>query len=958
MPDEHQRRELLRRVSEKQISVREAAAQLSGAPRPAPAPSAPATMEAPSDLVAMTAAYIETQFARRLGIEGKIGWNDTLEPYGVDSIKILELVRLLEKTFGPLPKTLLFEHNSIRKLTDYLVNSHESAVRWMLGLGENQSAPNAPASRAAAPLESPPACAEQQIVDSRGGEPIAIVGVAIRFPGASTLEEFWDNLSNARSSVRVAPADRWGNESGVAGLRTWGGFIDEADKFDPAFFGISPREAEQMDPQERLFLEIAWQTLEDAGYTRQRLVERCGQSQADSDVGVFAGVMYGTYQLHASQARVEENSPGPVSPYWSIANRVSYYFNFHGPSMAIDTACSASSTAIHLACESIRRGECHAALAGGVTVITHPRQLETLASMKMLSRDAKCRAFGAGADGLLMGEGAGAVLLRPLDAALRDGDRIYGVIRGNAINTVGKTGGYTVPDPVSQSRVISAALRRAQVAPETVTYIETHGTGTALGDPIEVRGLSKAFEASGLPPRSCAIGAVKSNIGHLQAAAGIAGLVKVLLQFRHRKIAPTLNAEEENPYLSLEQTPFYLPKALQAWEVLNSAPLRAGVSSFGIGGANAHLLLEEAPTPLDFAPVAESRSFVVPISARNATALRKQAARFQEWLRAKPDMDLRTVALNWQLGREAMEERVALLATDRADLDDKLASFMAGKQAPGVFSAQMGDRNHPLLRLLTDILTGTEFVDQAAARGQWDKLAALWVAGFNLDWARLHPNSAYRRVSMPGYPFERKRYWLTPSLAPSVVSESPAPILTNRNGASHAEPSTAPARSPATNPRTARDIRAWMVRQVATELKMDEHDIDPAKPFNDFGVDSLIGASLTHKLGAWLGVEVNPTILWEYPTITAISAYLEEHFKDAAPKPSEATLEPEEVLARIDQLTEKQIDACLNQLLPTPTTATNGHRGDDDDVQKLLKELEHLPPGGRSQMLAELVQNS
>ncbi len=957
MPDENHRRELLRRVSERQIGVREAAAQLSGSPDPMPAPAAPVATVAPSNLASMTAAYIEAQFARRLGIDGKIGWDDTLEPYGVDSIKILELVRLLEKTFGPLPKTLLFEHNSIRKLTDYLATNHEPAVRQMLGLGESRITLIAPESRPTAPIKTPQAPVEREIFHSLSDEPIAIVGAAIRFPGASTLDEFWDNLSKGRSSVREVPRDRWADDPGAANLRGWGGFIDDADKFDPAFFGISPREAEQMDPQERIFLEIAWQTLEDAGYTRQRLVDQCARSQADSDVGVFAGVMYGTYQLHASQARVEENSPGPVSPYWSIANRVSYYLNFHGPSMAIDTACSASSTAVHLACESIRRGECHAALAGGVTVITHPRQLETLASMKMLSHDEKCRAFGAGADGLVMGEGAGAVLLRPLNAALRDGDRIYGIVRSSAINTAGKTGGYTVPDPVSQSRVISTALRRAHVTPETVTYIETHGTGTALGDPIEVRGLAKAFEAQGLPARSCAIGAVKSNIGHLQAAAGIAGLIKVLLQFRHREIAPTLNVEEENPYVSLDQTPFYLPKALQAWTAPKPGPLRAGVSSFGIGGANAHILLEEPPIQSASEHVAASGPFVVPISARNASALRKQAARFQEWLRANPDMDLRTVALNCQLGREAMEERLALLTSDRADLDDKLASFMEGRQPAGIFAVQALDRNHPLIRVLSDILTGSEFVEQAASRGQLDKLAALWAAGFNLDWGKLHPDSAYRRVSMPGYPFERKRYWLTPATVLNGVQDSPPQVIAKRSGSSPPEQTTRPARQPAASPRKARDIRAWMIRQVATELKMNEQDIDPAKPFNDFGVDSLIGASLTQKLGAWLTVEVNPTLLWEYPTITAISTYLEEHFKEEGPVASSSTLKPEEALAQIDQLSEEQIDACLNELLPTQETATNGHSGDGEDVQKLLRELEHLAPGGRSKVLTELMQS-
>ncbi|CAM5452024.1 hypothetical protein SALBM135S_01912 [Streptomyces alboniger] len=439
----------------------------------------------------------------------------------------------------------------------------------------------------------------------RTAEDIAVIGLAGRYPRARTPDELWRNVVEGRNCVSEVPADRWDVDAHYhpdakdgRAYSKWGGWLDDVDKFDPLLFQISPSDAEEMDPQERLFLETAWASIEDAGYRPRGL----GEHDA---VGVFAGVMNNDYEWLAGHSSAFGADTHARSAHWSIANRVSYVLDLRGPSLTVDTACSASLTAVHLACESLRRGECATAIAGGVNLILHPMHLRMLADRQMISRGDRCRSFGARADGFVDGEGVGAVLLKPLDAAEADGDRVYAVLKGSAVNAGGRTSGYTVPNPTAQAEVITAALRRAGVAPHTVGYVEAHGTGTPLGDPIEIAGLREAFRdgtGESALPGGCAVGSLKSNIGHLESAAGIAGLTKVLMQLKHGVLAPSLHSAELNPGIDLTGTPFRIQQEAEPWHrpVLRDrdgreteGPRRAGVSSFGGGGANAHLIVEE-----------------------------------------------------------------------------------------------------------------------------------------------------------------------------------------------------------------------------------------------------------------------------------------------------------------------------------------------------------------------------
>ncbi len=474
--------------------------------------------------------------------------------------------------------------------------------------------------------------------------------------GSPDLNAFWLNLREGRCSVREVSPDRWedpdlydpdpakANQGKL--YCKWGGFLDGVDEFDAPFFNISPAEAAAIDPQSRLFLQTAWHALEDAGYARSQLA-RWRSKEEQENVGVYVGVTHNTYQILG----VLRNARQPIrvdhSGGWSLANRVSYYFNFCGPSLPVDTACSASLSAIHLACESLRSGACGIALAGGVNLHLDPSKIVSACALGMLSPTGQCRSFGAGADGYVPGEGVGAVVLKPLNQAEQDGDFIYGVIKASAINHGGRTNGFTMPNPAAQAAVIMQTLRNACLDPRSISYIEAHGTGTELGDPIEVDGLTKAFselirERDGEIAASwkpwCALGSAKSNIGHLEAAAGIAGLTKILLQMRHRQTHPVAARRIGQSEYRFSRTPFILQRTLSEWAQPTvdgePSPRRAGISSFGAGGSNAHLVVEEYVGLVSDPDRSNSldQPVVIPLSARGEAELKQTAANLLTYL--------------------------------------------------------------------------------------------------------------------------------------------------------------------------------------------------------------------------------------------------------------------------------------------------------------------------------------
>ncbi|SPF68544.1 This enzymatic domain is part of bacterial polyketide synthases and catalyses the first step in the reductive modification of the beta-carbonyl centres in the growing polyketide chain. It uses NADPH to reduce the keto group to a hydroxy group [Propionibacterium ruminifibrarum] len=550
--------------------------------------------------------------------------------YGIDSIMIINLLEKMGARFVDLPSTLFFERQTIKEITDYLEQHDPSACEGFMHAA-GAEAPEQPCVVSDAPCAS----SQSPVAPSPVDEPIAVIGLAGVYPQSDDLEEFWRHLLAGDDCIEVVPANRWDHgQYFSAGGGTdrvnvqWGGFLNDVRGFDARFFGISYREGKSMDPQERLFLETVYHAFNDAGYPRQRI--------QGTDTAVYVGVMNGLYQM----IEAEELAVGHVvearSTYAAIPNRVSFVFDLRGPSMALDTMCSSSLTALHLACEELRRGCSHMAVAGGVNLITHPAKYVFLSEQHFGSTEGKCRAFGDGGDGYVPGEGVGAVILKPLSAALADGDRIHGVIRATGLNHGGRTNGFTVPNPRAQKTLVASVLDRAGVVAGELGYVEAHGTGTVLGDPIEVTSLVGAFSQCGLDfgERGVPIGSVKANIGHTESTAGIASLTKVLLQMKHRRIVPSIHADPPNPRLRLEETPLRVLRDSAPWDV-NAHPT-ALISSFGAGGSNAHVVLSALPGNLDHGNrISSDNGQLIILSAVSREALDEQVESLLGWLRER-----------------------------------------------------------------------------------------------------------------------------------------------------------------------------------------------------------------------------------------------------------------------------------------------------------------------------------
>ncbi|WP_437759723.1 type I polyketide synthase [Sorangium sp. So ce1389] len=526
-------------------------------------------------------------------------------------------------------------------------------------------------------------------------EPIAIIGMGCRFPGgAEDPASFWRLLEGRGDAVTEVPADRWGPrpfdgitpDPGLRELR-FGAFLKQVDRFDAGFFGISPREAMSLDPQQRLVLEVAWEALEHAGVVPERLM--------GSRTGVFLGMTMADYRDMCLSAPVESQDVYTFTGnlHCFPAGRLSYLLGLQGPSLVLDTACSSSLVAVHLACQSLRSGDASLALAGGVNLMVSPVSTHLVSRIQALSADGRCKTFDARANGFVRGEGCGIVLLKRLSDALHDGDTIWALIRGSTINQDGRSTGLTAPNVLSQQAMLRQALENARVSPADVSFVETHGTGTPLGDPIEIEALTAVLGQPREGGSTCALGAAKTNIGHLESAAGIAGLIKTALALRHQAIPPNLHFTKLNPRISLEGTPFVIPTERLPWPS-GEKPRIAGVSSFGLSGTNAHVVLEEAPrspeapaTALDGSPAPSPRYHLLPLSARSPEALRALAAAYARGPLAG-EAPLADVCYSASVHRSHHEHRLAVVASSAEEMREALEAFLQGEQRAGLVHGQ------------------------------------------------------------------------------------------------------------------------------------------------------------------------------------------------------------------------------------------------------------------------------
>ena len=679
-------------------------------------------------------------------------------------------------------------------------------------------------------------------------EPVAIVGIGCRFPGrpgagpVRSAEELWELLAAGGDAISPFPEDRgWDVERlydadpdhfGTSYARE-GGFVRDAAWFDAGFFGIGPREALAMDPQQRLLLEVCWETLEDAGIDPHSL--RGSQS------GVFAGINMHDYGIGIDPELAEELEGylGTGAAGSVLSGRVAYSFGLEGPAVTIDTACSSSLVSMHLACQSLRAGECSLALAGGVTVMATPGLFVEFSRQRGLAPDGRCKAFAQGADGTGWGEGAGMVLLERLSDAQANGHRVLALVRGSAVNQDGASNGLTAPNGPSQQRVIQRALAVAGLTPSEVDAVEAHGTGTTLGDPIEAHALLATFGRERPAERPLWVGSIKSNIGHTQAAAGVAGVIKMVMALRHEQLPRTLNVDEPSSEIDWELGALALLTEEQPWQA-NGHPRRAGVSSFGISGTNAHVILEEAPPEVE--DESEGQYTVLPLlpwvlSGHGSDGLRAQAVSLQDFLADAPELDAADVGLSLA-SRAALEDRAVLLGETRDELLDGLAALAAGES--------------------TESVLGT--VD-----GRLAGLAGAWVRGEDVDWAAVFEGSGAQRVGLPSYAFQRVRYWLATEQAIGSGSGGKALPVGDLG-----------ARLAGLPPGERERIVLELVReQAATVLRHGSTEaVRPGRSFRDLGFDSLAAVQLRNRLAAATGLALASGLAFDHPTPAALTSHL------------------------------------------------------------------------------------
>lgn len=634
----------------------------------------PSTLPATTPTAAAIQNWLVSQLSALLAVPPEeLDVREPFASYGLGSTELVTLSGELEEWLGrKLSPALAYEYPTIASLSQYLAGDFDTET----------------------------AASQDRAATT---EPIAIIGIGCRFPGAHGPRAFWQLLRAGVDAITEVPPERFDLNvvydpdpatPGTINTR-WGGFLEQVDQFDAHFFGISPREAARMDPQQRLLLEVAWEALEDAGQAVERL--------AGTSAGVFIGIATNDYgRIQLSDPTLIDAYAGTGNALSIAANRLSYVFDFRGPSLAVDTACSSSLVAVHLACQSLRNGESTLALAGGVNLILSPDITINFTKAGALAPDGRCKTFDARANGFVRSEGVGVVVLKPLTRALADGDPIYAVIRGSAVNQDGRSNGLMAPNPLAQEAVLREAYRRAGVSPGQVQYVEAHGTGTFLGDPIEARALGTVLATERLDGDLCAIGSVKTNIGHLEAAAGVAGLVKVALALKHRQLPPSLHFQEPNPHIPFATLPLRVQTVLEPWPE-GSSPALAGVSSFGFGGTNAHVVLQEAPSTLYEAEQPEEHagnngqlvaspaqaSWLFPLSARSPQALQALARAYQEVLTThEVTPSLQDLCYTVSVRRSHHDHRLAVAGSSREELDEGLAAFLRGEARSGLSSGR------------------------------------------------------------------------------------------------------------------------------------------------------------------------------------------------------------------------------------------------------------------------------
>ncbi|MDP4195847.1 MAG: amino acid adenylation domain-containing protein [Bacteroidota bacterium] len=760
----------------------------------------------------------------------------------------------------------------------------------------------------------------ESLKQQKKDDPIAIIGMECRFPGAENIDEFWNVLNNGVDAITEIPASRWNADdpeimpvnSGKP-IPKYGGFISHADEFDAQFFGISPREAMSMDPQQRLLLEVTWHALENANLNADDL--------AKTMTGVFIGMSNNDYPIvQKDKTKNKDVDAYHVSgnAYCIAANRISYTLDLQGPSFALDSACSSSLLAVHLACQSLRNKESNLAIAGGVSLIFSPIPTITLSRANMLAKGGKCRTFDSQAEGYVRSEGCGIVVLKRLSDALNDKDNIIAIIKSTAVNQDGRTNGLTAPNGLAQKAVILKALTEAQVKPEEISYIEAHGTATSLGDTIEVQALSEVMNGRA-KDNPCYIGTVKTNIGHPEAAAGVAALIKTALMLKNQMIPAHLHFKRQNPNIPFEDLPFIIPLKNTKWEIKSGKRI-AGVNSFGFGGTNAHIIVEEALNKeaveqTSFISETEISAALFCASAKNEKALRVLAESYIQFIKNNPEVNLHEVCFTANKFRKTFQHRLSFVAKNKKELVEKLNEYLsdstgfvstATEKVLDNFSeneqkAEIAIMAKQYLSDLSYAKANAIDVDLSERQKILEGLSVLFMKGYNIDWNKFYGNKNLKKVSIPLYPFQRQRYWFDGLLskAENNKSENNTPnddtsenatsegnksedikaqksysqyeIVQKENDENIKRTISASALKSMTDIERRKKIEDYLTFELSEILKVDRNLISAEMSILYLGLDSITSLELKNKIEENLKVEIAVAFLIHGPSLKELS---------------------------------------------------------------------------------------
>lgn len=673
----------------------------------------------------------------------------------------------------------------------------------------------------------------------------AIVGAAFRLPGGvDSFKKLLDLVVEGRTAFR---------RDSMGGVDAhWGAYLGDLDSLDTAMFDIPAKEAQRVDPQQRLLIELAWRCIEDAGYRIAQL--------AGTNTGVFiASSNYDGFSLLSGEEPGQDLQMTGIAPSL-LANRLSFLFDLRGPSQTVDTSCSSALVAVHQAIQSLQSGECEQALVGGANLLRSPTVHKLLERTGMLSASGAARSFDAQADGYVRGEGAVVLLLKPLEQALCQRDGVRAVIAASAIGHGGKANALTSPNPRAQAEVVAQAYAKAGLPPGAISYVETHGTGSPLGDVIEFDALRAAFGDAFPAGRRCSLGCVKTNIGHLEAASGLVSIVKVIACLDGQVIPPIANLGSPNPDLQIEDSCFVLPQVAQHWEPqgVGEAPAmrRAGISAFGFGGVNAHLVLEE-PVGDGAAGEPDCQEHLIVLSAPTQGQLASQAGRLKDHLVAvsgsSGERGLRDIAFTLQVGREHFTQRLALVAADRAELAAKLDGFVAGRPVERMYRGNVNEiavgRSG-----LSDAVSRS--ISSALARRELDKIALLWIADIPFEWHALYDDQPVRRAHLPSYPF-------------AVAHQATEAVATDGD-----------------------TVETLLLKYVAGELGCGLGQVSATRTFHALGLKSAAFVRITRALQAQLALRIPPSVLFEHPDVRSLAAYLRGRLSEGLPQKFVGGMEP------------------------------------------------------------------